>query len=77
MHATAQGGSNENPQCAGQVTKLCGKHGSDQGTRTSDGGEVVAEYHPFRRRHEVFAIRARYRSRCAHVIDGENFGNQP
>ena len=77
MHTTAQGSSDENPQSAGQVAKLCGKHGPDQGARTSDRSEVVAKHHPFRCRHEVFAIRARYRSGCAHVIDGENFGNQP
>ena len=77
MHTAAEGGSDENPEHSGQITKLSCEHGTYQWSRSGDGGEMVAEYYPLRRRDEIFAIAACDGGGCAVVVDGEHFGHDP
>ena len=45
VHAARENGADQNPQQAGQIAELRGKHGPEQGTGRGNGGEVMAEEH--------------------------------
>src|SRR5712692_12016228 len=71
VYATGQHRSNEYPEEARSETKLGGESGTDQGTRTGDGGEVMAEKNPLGRGHVVVTVLVNMSRSAAAVVQSE------
>ncbi len=77
MHATAERRTDQNPERAGQETKLRRQHWANQRSRPGDCRKMVAENHPAICGHEVFAIVPNNRGRGALIIQHQHFGREP
>src|SRR5260370_16506412 len=75
MHAAGEHSSNQDPKKAGSEPKLRGKRGTDQGTRSGDGREVMAEKNPLRRGHVVMPVFVNVSGSGATIIQGEGLGS--
>ncbi len=74
LHATTQYSAGYDPECAGQVSELCGEHGADQRAGAGDGGEVVSENDPLVGGNEVAAVVETLGGRGAQGIERQHFG---
>src|SRR5262249_46316234 len=56
MHASGENRANKDPEEAGRKAELCGERGPYQRSGAGNGGEVMTEEHPLRRRNVVVAV---------------------
>ncbi len=74
LHATTQHGAGDDPERAGQVSELCGEHGTDERSGAGDGGEMVSEDDPLVGGNEVAAVIETLRRSSAQGIKRQHFG---
>src|SRR5471030_3329461 len=74
LHAAGQHGANQQPQETGGKPELCGQRGPHQRARSGNGGEVVAEEHPFGRGHIIMPVSESVRRSGAAVVQHQSFG---
>ena len=72
MYAASKDGSSQHPERSGKVSELCSEHRPDQGSRSRDGGEVMAEYHPFIRYQKVAPVFQAFGRSSAERVESKN-----
>ena len=77
LHAAAQHRADQDPEGAGQITKLRRKRRADQRSGARDGGEVMTKHHPAVGRHEVTAVVETLGGRGAGCIRNQDFCHDP
>ena len=77
MDGTAERGSDQHPERAGEVTELRCQNRADERAGTCNRGKVMTEDHPAVCRDEIFPIRMPHRRSASLIFKRQNLGQQP
>ena len=76
LHATGEHRADQQPDQSWRKTELGGKRWAHQRTGTGNGGEVMTEQHPFRRRHIVVVVFIQVSRRYSTIVQGHDLGRE-
>ena len=74
LHASGQHGADQQPEKSRRESELRGQRRADQRAGSGDGGEVVSEQHPARRRHVVVTVLKRVSGSGAAIVERQRLG---